>query len=342
MTKKEIIFVRHGAGSHQHEEQEPYTCDKITVQSLPNLPISYNDEFYQDSILNTKGHEQATKLGLYFNSIGKSFDHIFSSPSRRVIETCDHVVKKKNIFVDDNLIEIDCTNMCNRKHNREYLTRFIFPRDNCYNLGNVNDDYNPDKIIRIIKNIEKLSQATKKLIIPIIEELKSNLYNFFKDGIAHDVLSGVLEKFDESDLQKNIIKPIEIISFLRISNFIENILQDSTFVSGKIIVFTHGQWIKYLKKLYLNINEDIVGNCTCHILNLENLDSHFINLLKEANKLLINPTYDRIFAIFNETDKKNLDASQYPDNYVIDENYKCNKYKFKYAELKDVYPKIKE
>jgi len=322
MTKKQIVFVRHAAGSHQDDQHKSYNCGNITAKSISGLPISYQDEFYQDCMLNTKGHEQATKLGLYFDSIKKSFNHVYCSPIRRVIETCDHVVKKKNVFINDNLIELNCTSNCNRKHNIDYLKRFIFPRDNCYDLSNIDDNYNPDKILAIEINIDKLEK--KEIIQPIIKKLEVDLWEIFKN-----IPNRNLKFIEEPNGGK--IKLKEVISFLRISNFVENILEKSEVKSGDIIVFTHGEWITYLKRLYLNLNEK-TGNCTYHTLNLENLDSEFIRLIKESNQL-INDVYNKIFLLLVPADILKLNASQYPDNYVIDEKYKYKKYKIKYDRL---------
>jgi broad specificity phosphatase PhoE len=329
--KKKITFVRHASGSHQEDQhkQDEKTChDDTTVKKRESILRPYQDEFYEDGMLNTKGHEQATKLGLYFRSINKSYKNVFCSPARRVIETCDHVVKNKKVFVNDELIELNCTNYCNRKHNKAYLERFTFPRDNCYNLTNVNDDYSPDNILMVEKVMSKMN--SKDEIIPIIENLEKELWEIFKDVPERK------KKFTEKE-EDGKIKIKEAISFLRISNFIEDILRRDDLETNEIIVFTHGDWIAYLKKLYLNTKSKI-GNCTFHDLELKQLDENLIILIKQANDL-INKTYANIKQILMNypDDIKKLDASQYPDIYVIDENYKSNKYKSKFIEMKNMY-----
>jgi broad specificity phosphatase PhoE len=330
MTKKTITFVRHASGSHQKDQHTDLKCDDVTISTKKGLPRPYQDEFYEDTMLNTRGHEQATKLGLYLNSIGKSYKHVFCSPIRRVIETCDHIVKNKIVYINDNLIELNCTNNCNRKHNKIYLERFTFPRDNCYDLSNVNDEYSPDNILMIEKQMNNFQQ--KEIIQPIINKLEVDLWNIFEKVSDRNL------KFVEKDEGR--IKLKEAISFLRISNFIEDLLNRPELESDNIIVFTHGEWITFLKRLYLNINE-VIGNCSYHILELENLDPNFICLIKEANEL-INKIYITILDILNKEpeDIKKLGASQYPDKYVIDENYKYNKYKSKLIKIKKKYDNL--
>ena len=138
--EKTIVFIRHAEGSHQDELYKTYE----TMVIKP-----FQDPFHNDSRLNTKGHEQATLFGLYYKSLGLVFDHVYCSPSRRVIETCDHIVKEKDVIVDDKLIEYKSIEECNIKHNKEYLTNFTKIRDNIYNLDYVNDDFNQDKYLGI-------------------------------------------------------------------------------------------------------------------------------------------------------------------------------------------------
>ena len=108
-------------------------------------------------------------FGLYYKSLGFVFDHIYCSPSRRVIETCVHIVKEKDVIVDAGLsdflqkiahvLDDKLIEECNIKHNKRYLTNFTKIRDNIYHLDNVDDNFNEDKYLGIkyiIKNEEDI------------------------------------------------------------------------------------------------------------------------------------------------------------------------------------------
>lgn len=258
--EKTIVFIRHAEGSHQDElyKHGEYTDIK-----------PFDDPFHNDSRLNTKGHEQATMFGLYYKSLGFVFDHIYCSPSRRVIETCDHIVKEKDVIVDDKLIEYKSIEECNIKHNKRYLTNFTKIRDNIYNLDNVDDNFNEDKYLGI------------KYIIKNEED--KLFYNMNKSELERQLLLVFERKIEVKD----------ILVYKRIYEFIENILSNRDIKSDKIIVFTHGGWIKSLLELYKN--EKIIASLDAYI--------HPFRVSKPKNcseiKVTLNPLDPRIIEKIN-------------------------------------------
>jgi broad specificity phosphatase PhoE len=296
--KKTIVFIRHAEGSHQDELYKEYD----TMDIKP-----FNDPFHNDSRLNTKGHEQATMFGLYHKSLGLVFDHIYCSPSRRVIETCDHIVKGKDVIVDDKLIEYKSIEECNIKHNKRYLTNFTKIRDNIYHLDNVDDNFNEDKYLGI------------KYIIKNEEELI--FYNTNKTELESQLSSVFGEKID--------VKIILV--YKRIYEFIENILNNSAINSDKIIVFTHGGWIKSLLKLYKNEDINKPKNCSEIKVTLNPLDPIIIEKINRCIHLIENE-FEKLRLYYREKDI-NIDKL-----FINSDLYsKYLKYKNKYMLLNKKY-----
>jgi len=300
--EKTIIFVRHAEGSHQRELYK----NGEYAKSEP-----FDDPFHNDSKLNTNGHEQATIFGLYYKSLGVVFNHVYCSPSRRVIETCDHVVKKKDVIVDDKLLEYKSIEECNIKHNKHYLTNFTKIRDNIYNLDNVNDNFNEDKYLGI-KYIIKNEPNYEENIL---------LYNTNKTNLEKE-LSLVFERA---------IEVKDVLVYKRIYEFIENILSNSDIISNKIIVFTHGGWIKSLLELYKNENISKPKNCSEIKVTLNPLNPIIIEKVNRCVHLIENE-FEKLRLHYN---RENININKLFINHDLRSKYL--KYKNKYMLLNKKY-----
>ena len=299
---KTIVFIRHAEGSHQRElyKEGEYT------NSEP-----FDDPVHNDSRLNTKGHEQATIFGLYYKSAGLVFDHIYCSPSRRVIETCDHIVKEKDVMVDDKLLEYKAIEECNIKHNKRYLTNFTKIRDNIYHLDNVNDNFNEDKYLGI------------KYII-------RNEPNYKEEKIKYDLNKTELERQLSLVFERS-IEVKDILVYKRIYEFIENILANNDIKIDKIIVFTHGGWIKSLLELYKNENISKPKNCSEIKVTLDPLNPSIIEKINNCIRLIDNE-FEKLRLYYTE---KNINIDKLFINKDLYSKYL--KYKNKYMFLNKKY-----
>lgn len=85
--KTEIFIVRHGQTAMNHAK---------LLQGRSDIP------------LNETGIRQAEKTGDYFVREGIHFDHVFSSPLHRAVETAEAIVKGAcRVETDERLLEMD-------------------------------------------------------------------------------------------------------------------------------------------------------------------------------------------------------------------------------------------
>jgi broad specificity phosphatase PhoE len=253
--EKEFVFIRHARGIHQKE---------FYLQE--NGKTAADNPFIGDSGLSTEGHEQATLFGNYFRLIGEDtkYTNIFCSPIRRCIETCDHIVKEKDIKLFDELMEVNTIQRCNNKHKIDYLTQYLFVKRNRYNLDNINDTYNPDRVLEL-----KYKQGFN--FKEFQNSLQVNLKDIFQNYMEH------VETKDRSGNSHIDIK--EVLVFKRIYDFIERTFDQNI---DKPLVFTHGEWIQCLNKLYLKKNIDRPLNCEVVKLTLKKLDPLLIEQINLA------------------------------------------------------------
>lgn len=107
-----LYFVRHGQALHN-------------VAAEKYGDYAYFDPVYTDSNLTEHGIKQATDLQLFFSK--NNPDIVFSSPLRRCLQTLDHALLhyKKEIHVDDRLVERLGEHPCNKRSHKHEVKNHI-------------------------------------------------------------------------------------------------------------------------------------------------------------------------------------------------------------------------
>jgi len=313
MEEKNFVFIRHARGNHQKEfylpENKKFLED--TVGTAADNP------FIADTGLSIEGHEQATLFGNYFRLIGEDqrYQNVFCSPIRRCIETCDHIVKEKNVILDDLLMEVNTIQHCNNKHTKEYLEKFLLVKSNRYNLDNIHNDYNPDRFTVLKVHNKSEYKDFEKTLQGNLQEI----FGTFVDRVA---------TIEESGEKK--IEITEVIALHRIYQFIEKIFVSSI---SNPLVFTHGEWIQCLSKLYLGKTITRPLNCEVFKLTLRRLEPMLVKAINDAVKF-INESLERRISQIREEEKT---MSLRRTNLVTQTDYfkKYLKYKKRYLKIEN-------
>jgi broad specificity phosphatase PhoE len=138
------------------------------------------------------------------------FNRIYSSPSLRCIETTNHFInqninfniRNQIIVLDDKLMELQGSHICNARKDRLILEKFMPNLDKVCDFSNVSLNYNKNSI----ENKERMN----KRIIEFIDNLKNDcdnsdtilvvshymwLYNFF------ELIKGQGYEFSNSEIK---------------------------------------------------------------------------------------------------------------------------------------------
>ena len=234
-----IIFIRHG-------------------ESTENISVSNGEAYDKDNIILTeKGIKQSKITGKYLNKTYKKFDYIISSPITRCIQTSNIIMNElkynhKELIIDKNLIE----------NGSNY--------DSLAGLSKIDRDEIIDsdkKYNKILTKINLTKNPYKKYI------LNKKIYNY--------VINNYKYSPNLYEVKDNIIN---FLSKLKI------LIKENNY--KKILVITHGGVINIVQKIICNIDieteiylsnkeftheNELLGNCTCSCIGLENNEFKLIS-----------------------------------------------------------------
>ena len=144
-----ISFIRHANGIHN-------------LYNYQHVPDPYNHPDCFDAELTPKGILQSMNISYQIKDI--YYTHIYCSPIRRTIQTCDNLVQNRLIILDDRLIESNVCNLCNRRSKLKYLTNYVQNRNNKYDLSKLNE----------ITPIDETDVELKLRINSFLNDIKKN------------------------------------------------------------------------------------------------------------------------------------------------------------------------
>jgi len=157
-----LYFIRHGLAKHN------VAYDKVGDSA-------FNDSKNFDAELVHEGKIQAQKAGKKLLNV--KFDSIYCSPSRRCIQTLDNLLstskiitdsiytshKKEFIILDDRLMEPQGYHICNKRHEKVEVDKFVTRFNKKFDLSNValNYDFNSETSNMVNNRIKEFIKELK-------------------------------------------------------------------------------------------------------------------------------------------------------------------------------------